>query len=82
MGTSTGDGTRPSTDGTVDNMGAGSGFNPRGHDMPAPKEKMAEKKSDAASVENDDSAPLGLTENADKVAPEDRPEKPSDRERG
>jgi len=82
MGTSTGDGSRPTTDGTVDNIGAGSGFNPNGHDMPAPREKLSEKKSDAASVENDDSAAFGLTEDAKDIVPEHRPETPSDRERG
>ena len=81
MGNSTGDGTRPTTDGTVDNIGAGSSFNPNGNDGPAGKERMAEKKTDAKSVENDDSAPLGLTDQADTVAPEHRREKPSDRDR-
>jgi len=81
MGTSSGDGTRPATDGTIDNIGAGSSFNPSGNDGPAPKERFAEKKSDAASVEKDDSAPFGLTEDAKDVQSEQRREKPSDRER-
>jgi len=81
MGTSTGDGSRPVTDGKVDNLGAGSSFNPSGNDGPAPKEKASEKRSDAVSVENDDSAPMGLTEDAEDIIPEHRREKPSDRER-
>ena len=72
MGTSTGDGTRPTTDGTVDNIGAGSAFNPNGNDSPAPRERLSDKKSDAESVEKNDSAPLGLTESADTVKPENR----------
>lgn len=82
MGTSTGDGSRPTTDGTVDNIGAGSGFKPDGHDTPAPKARISERKSDAQSVEQNDAAPFGLTEDAKDIAPENRPEKPSDRERG
>lgn len=81
MGTSTGDGSRPMTDGAVDNIGAGSSFNPSGNDGPAPKEKASEKRSDSESVEKDDSAPMGLTEDAKDLAPENRREKPSDRER-
>jgi len=81
MATSTGDGTRPTTDGTVDNIGAGSAFNPNGHDSPAPTERFADKKSDAETVEKDDSAPFGLTEDADDVVSEQRREKPSDRDR-
>ena len=34
MGKSTGDGTRPTADGTVDNIVAGSAFNPNGNDSP------------------------------------------------
>jgi len=81
MGTSTGDGSRPMTDGAADNIGAGSSFNPSGNDGPAPKERAGEKRSDAESVEKDGSAPFGLTEDADKVASEHRREKPSDRDR-
>jgi len=81
MGTSTGDGSRPTTDGTIDNIGAGSSFNPSGNDGPAPKERLAEKKSDAASIEKDDSAPFHLTEDADTTEPEHRRETSSDRER-
>jgi hypothetical protein len=67
----TGAGTRPTTDGTVDNIGAGSGFDPKRPDVdrPAPRERMGDRRADAASVEQDDSAPLGLTEDARDVRP-------------
>ncbi|WPB56281.1 hypothetical protein [Xylophilus sp. GOD-11R] len=67
MGTSTGDGSRPTTDGTIDNIGAGSAFNPSGKDAPAPRERMAEKRSDSRSVEDDGSAPFGATESQESV---------------
>lgn len=80
--TPTGSGTRPSTDGTVDNMGAGEAFIPGSSDSsPAPTEGMSGKRQDAKSVEKDDSAPFGLTEDADAVKSEHRREKPSDRDR-
>ena len=67
MATSTGSGSRPTTDGTVGNIGAGESFNPNGNSSPAPHERMSENKSDAKSVEKDDSAPFGLTESAEKI---------------
>ncbi|MFE8646329.1 hypothetical protein ACFX58_14685 [Sphingomonas sp. NCPPB 2930] len=80
--TPTGAGTRPSTDGTVDNMGAGEAFIPGSSDSgPAPTEAMSGKRQDAQSVEKDDSAPFALTEDADAVKPEHRRERPSDRDR-
>lgn len=80
--TPTGAGTRPSTDGTVDNMGAGESFIPGSTDSsPAPTEAMSAKRQDAQSVEKDDSAPFGLTEDAGTVKSEHRREKPSDRDR-
>ncbi len=80
--TPTGAGTRPSTDGTVDNMGAGEAFIPGSSDSgPAPTEAMSSKRQDAQSVEKDDSAPFALTEDADAVKPEHRRERPSDRDR-
>ncbi|MDO9405867.1 MAG: hypothetical protein Q7T87_17690 [Polaromonas sp.] len=60
-----GDGTRPTTDGGVDNIGAAGSFTPGkadGSSGPAPAEKMAEVRKDKASVKQDDSAPLGLSE--------------------
>ncbi|KQM80374.1 hypothetical protein [Xylophilus sp. Leaf220] len=80
--TPTGAGTRPSTDGTVDNMGAGEAFIPGSSDSsPAPTEAMSGKRQDAQSVEKDDSAPFSLTEDADAVKPEHRREQPSDQDR-
>lgn len=69
MGTS-GEGSRPTTDGGVDNLGGASAFTPGkatspGSSSPMPTEKMAEKKSDKAAARGDDSAPLGLTEPVD-----------------
>lgn len=57
-----GDGTRPTTDGGVDNIGAAGSFTPGQADTnaPGPKERMTEKKRDKASVKADDSAPLDL----------------------
>ena len=59
-----GDGTRPTTDGGVDNVGAAGGFTPGkgGANTPAPGEKMSEARKDKKSVKGDDSAPLGMTE--------------------
>jgi hypothetical protein len=61
-----GDGSRPTTDGGVDNIGAASGFTPGkpGSDAPAPPEKFAERKKDKASMAADGSAPMGLRESA------------------
>ena len=66
-----GDGTRPTTAGGVDNIGAGSKLtdadDPQAETSgPAPAEKMQQKRSDRASSKADDSAPLGLT---DSTAP-------------
>jgi hypothetical protein len=72
-GTQSGSGTRPSTDGTIDNMGAGEAFLPGSPDSsaPAPRERMSEKRADAQSVEDDDSAPFGLTESAKSIRKDD-----------
>ena len=66
---SSGDGTRPTTDGGVDNIGAAGSFTPGkgGADAPAPPEKMSESKKDKASVKRDDSAPMGLTQSVDNT---------------
>jgi hypothetical protein len=68
--TPTGEGTRPTTSGGVDNIGGASAFTPGksttdGDTAPQGVEKMAEKKVDRAAVKQDDSAPLGLTESTD-----------------
>ena len=73
---SSGDGIRPTTDGGVDNIGAAKSFTPgKGStNGPVPKEKVPDSKKDRASVERDDSAPMGLTESTDNTP---NPEPPS-----
>lgn len=62
----TGSGTRPMTDGGVDNVGAAEAFSTRKNALgepvsgPAPKERMRDKAEDAESAEHDDSVPLNL----------------------
>ncbi|RZJ20607.1 MAG: hypothetical protein EOO54_13085 [Haliea sp.] len=64
-----GDGSRPTTDGGVDNIGAAGSFTPGQQDSrsgPAPREAMTDlRKNDKASVKADDSAPLGLKASTD-----------------
>jgi hypothetical protein len=69
-----GDGSRPTTDGGVDNIGAASGFTPGNPpaDAPAPPEKFAERKKDRASMEADGSAPMELRASA-KTTPNTEP---------
>ena len=60
-----GQGSRPTTDGGVDNIGGASSFTPgkalkEGESSPMPPEKMTEKKNDKAAMKRDDSAPLNL----------------------
>ena len=75
MGTAnqSGAGSRPVTDGTVENIGAGEAFIPGSPDSsaPAPTERMSDKRADAQSVEDDGSAPFGLTESADRIRGDD-----------
>jgi len=68
-----GSGTRPVTDGTIDNIGAGEAFLPNSPDSsaPAPTERMSDKRADAQSVEDDGSAPFGLTESAESIRSDD-----------
>ncbi len=80
-----GDGTRPTTDGSVDNIGAGEKFTTKrdaaGNEVnggPAPKERMSDKRRDIEGTDHDDSAPYYLRENLrtepntePPVAPED-----------
>jgi len=63
---SSGDGTRPTTDGGVDNIGAAGGFNPGKPESqtPAPREKFTERKQDRASAKEDGFAPLGIRQPA------------------
>jgi len=66
--TGTGDGTRPTTSGGVDNIGGAESFTARktkaGEDVagPAPRERMQDRKKDVEGTKHDDSAPFGLTE--------------------
>ncbi|MDQ0017380.1 hypothetical protein J2W23_005793 [Variovorax boronicumulans] len=65
---STGDGSRPTTSGGVDNIGGAGSFTARetnaGEDVagPTPRERMQDKKKDVTATKHDDSAPFGLTE--------------------
>lgn len=72
-----GDGTRPTTDGGVDNLGAAGGFTPGkgSSNQPAPPETMSANRKDKASVKQDDSAPLSLTEST-KTTPNTQPGRP------
>lgn len=66
--TSSGDGTRPSTDGGVDNIGAGESFTGKksaaGEDVsgPGPSERIQAKRKDVDGTKHDDSAAFGLNE--------------------
>ena len=68
-----GDGSRPTTDGGIDNIGAGEKFTGHhtaaGDDVagPGPTEKMQLKRKDAESVKHDDAAPYHLHENATPI---------------
>lgn len=72
-----GDGTRPSTDGGVDNIGAGEKFATEktavGEDIsaPAPQERMQDEKSNAEGTRHDDSAPFHLTEDLTPASSKD-----------
>ena len=65
---SSGDGSRPTTSGGVDNIGAGEKFStdttPAGTQPsgPAPVERMAAKRKNVEASKHDDSAPFYLTE--------------------
>jgi len=69
----TGDGSRPTTDGGVDNLGAGESFsghrNEAGEDVsgPAPQERMQARRKSAEAARQDDSAAFGLTEDLTPV---------------
>jgi len=63
-----GDGSRPTTDGGVDNIGAGEKFASSSSaagepdSAPAPAERMAQKRKNAEASRHDDSAAFGLRE--------------------
>jgi len=68
-----GQGSRPTTTGGVDNIGGASSFTPgkaskEGDASPMPAEKMTEKKNDKAAMKQDDSAPWNL-----RPSPDDEP---------
>lgn len=63
-----GDGTRPTTSGGVDNIGGGERFSSQrtaaGEDVasPAPSERMRDKRKNVENTRHDDSAAFGLHE--------------------
>ena len=65
-----GDGSRPTTDGTVDNIGAGEAFVPKDKgkgapgevSKPAPTERMADKRKNVEATKADGSDAFGLHE--------------------
>ncbi|MDH6165466.1 hypothetical protein M2282_000594 [Variovorax boronicumulans] len=63
-----GEGTRPTTSGGVDNIGGGESFSGKktaaNEDVsgPAPRERMRDKQKNVESTKHDDSAAFGLTE--------------------
>lgn len=68
---SSGEGSRPTTDGGVDNVGGANSFtpgqaSPTSKNSPKPSEKMEEKKADKDSMKQDDSAPADLPESPDE----------------
>lgn len=77
-----GDGSRPTTSGGVDNIGAGKKFTGKqsaaGEDVggPGPHEKMQEKRKDAESSTHDDSSAFDLHEDQAPV-PNTEPATPS-----
>lgn len=66
---SSGDGTRPSTDGGVDNMGGAGRLPGVNKDGAPPKERMSDNRKDAAAAEKDDSAAFGLTQEGKDETP-------------
>jgi hypothetical protein len=77
-----GDGTRPTTSGGVDNIGAGERFTGKqtpGGDVsaPAPTERMSEKRADARNSKHDDLDEFGMHEEQESepnTEPVPRPE--------
>jgi len=66
--TGSGDGTRPTTSGGVDNIGGGERFSTQrtaaGEEVasPAPRERMQDKRKSVENTKRDDSAAFGLHE--------------------
>jgi hypothetical protein len=81
--TTSGEGSRPTTDGTVANIGAGGKFDVgkaatgEPNNGPAHPERMQDKRSDAAAAERDDSVPLGLTGDKHAQSNQDPPAPPA-----
>lgn len=76
-----GDGTRPTTDGGTDNIGAGESFtgkkNAAGEDVagPAPTERKQSKRSDAEGAKTDESAAFNLHEDLTPASSKDENER-------
>ncbi len=75
-----GDGTRPGTDGGIDNIGAGEKFtskrNAVGEEVtggPAPSEGMKKSKRDVEGTRHDDSAAFGLNEDLESTPNVEKP---------
>ena len=80
---SSGDGTRPTTSGGVDNIGAGEKFTGKqtpGGDVggPAPKERMSDKRSDVRNSEHDDMDAFGLRDDQKPVTNRERAPRPDE----
>lgn len=80
-----GDGTRPTTDGGVDNIGAGEKFvtkrDAEGGEIdggPAPHERMGSRRRDVESSANDDVAPFELHEDLRPDPNTETPVRPED----
>lgn len=82
--TTSGEGTRPSTDGGIDNIGAGEKLSTQrtaaGGEVggPAPEERMTAKRADVESTKHDDSAAFDLHQDLSA----DANKEPSDRAPG
>lgn len=61
---SSGDGSRPTTDGGVANIGPAKAFRPGSETLAPTGEKLPNRRADAAQAHSDDSAPLGLRDDA------------------
>ncbi len=83
--TGSGDGTRPTTSGGVDNIGGGERFtdqrNAAGEEItaPAPRERMQDKRKDVEATKHDDSDAFGLHEDLTPDSNQDpaQPQAPS-----
>lgn len=64
---SSGDGSRPTTDGGVDNLGPAKAFQPGSEGNRPVREKLPGRCADNAQARSDDSAPLGLRDDAEST---------------